>query len=88
MTTSYVGLAAADALDTLSRDDFEPSTAVDTTALDTTIDALVGVRALTARLEKLRAHLAAGGDPATAQSLAIDVRLTVERLDAITAYAL
>jgi hypothetical protein len=85
----YSGIAAADALDALnSRDDFEPSVDVDTDALDTTIDAIRGAQVLLARLEKLRSHLAAGGDAATAESLAVDVRLTVERLDAITAYSL
>jgi hypothetical protein len=88
-TTQTAGIAAADALDALlSKDDFEPAVEVDTAALDAALDALRGAQVLVARLDRLRAHLAAGGDAATAEGLAIDVRLTIERLDAVTAWAL
>jgi uncharacterized Ntn-hydrolase superfamily protein len=80
------GLAAADALDELlSKDDFEPEVEVDTVALDATLDAITGAKHLLVRLERLARHLAAAGDPATAEGLAVEVRLTIERLDAITA---
>lgn len=86
MTTpaiSYTGIAAADALDALlTKDDFEPAVDVDTAALDATIDALDAARALVAELERLHAHLAAGGDATTTVGLTIDIHAHSERLDA------
>lgn len=85
----YEGIAAAADLDALlSKDDFEPSTDVDTEALDTALDARTGARALTKRIETLIGHLSAGGDATTAQGLQIEIRMIVEKLDAITAWAL
>lgn len=92
MTTteaSFTGIAAADALDALnSRDDFEPTHDIDTVALDTALDARTGARALGKRIDALVAHLSAGGDTATAEGLKVEIRMIVEKLDAITAWAL
>lgn len=82
------GIAAVDELDALlTRDDFEG--AVDTELLDVTLDALRDARAAIAALEALRDHLAAGStDAALTAGLAVDARLAVEQLDAVTAGAL
>lgn len=83
---NYSGIAAADELDALnSRDDFEPSVEVDTAALDATIEALRGAKALVRTLEALRANLAAAGDADEATGLAIDVQTIAARLGGVLA---
>ena len=85
----YEGIAAAADLDALlSKDDFEPSTDVDTAALDTALDARTGTRALARRLDALIAALSAGGSGEATEGLQIEIRMIVEKLDAITAWAL
>lgn len=83
---NFSGIAAADALDALnSAGDFEPAVDVDTVALDSATDALVGARLLVRKLEALIANLQTAGDPARADSLKVETALIVERLAAITA---
>jgi hypothetical protein len=80
------GLAAADALDELlSKDDFEPTVEVDTAALDATLEALTEARELVRRLTALKTLLAAGSTDDEARiGLGVDVRVSIETLDAIT----
>jgi hypothetical protein len=83
---AYNGIAAADELDELlTAPDFEPAVDVDTEALDVALDAQVGVHVLDRKLAALVAALSAGQTGEAVEGLRVEVRMIVEKLDAITA---